>query len=388
MMPRMTVPHWRRTQRLGELRADVAVIGAGIAGISAALSVQRQDKSVIVLERHNLASGASGRNAGFLMRGAADNYAAAVRDWGRETAADLWRLTEENLAALRKEGAESLNSYRPIPSCLLALTESESEELREAAALLAEDGFDVSLRHSGADAPWRSGKAILGLINPHDASCNPHELLSFLAAKLKQPPLEAQEVHAIDTHSGADVLLSTTDATIRAQRVLVCTNAYTDLLLPNLAGLIVPNRGQMLALRTPGPLLDCCYYANHGSEYFRQPDPTTVVVGGKRKSDVVNERTREDTTSPAVQSALEEFAESMLGAAYPVTARWSGVMGFTGDGLPLIGPIDGSQKLWLCAGFTGHGMSMAFRSAEIATQAMLRGTENPFPLSRAYSPTN
>lgn len=386
----MTVPHWRRTRRLGELSADTAVIGAGIAGISAALALQRQGKSVLVLERHSVGAGASGRNAGFLMRGAADNYAAAVRAWGRDTAASLWRLTEENLAALRAEGVESLNSYRPIPSCLLALTDSEAEELREAAVLLAEDGFDVSLRHAGSDAPWRSGKAIVGLLNPHDASCNPHELLAFLVGRLDRPPLDGQEVHAIEEDASNGVRVFATDAIVRAQRVLVCSNAYTDLVVPALAGMIEPNRGQMLALRVSGALLDCSYYANHGSEYFRQSDATTIVVGGKRKTDAAAERTRDDTTSQSIQAALENFAEEMLGARYPVIARWSGVMGFTRDGLPLVGPIQSERvdaaaggRVWLCAGFTGHGMSMAFRTADIAVRAMLHGTENPFPLSRA-----
>lgn len=380
----MTVPHWRRTRKLGELRVDTAVVGAGIAGISAALALQRQGQSVLVLERHSLGAGASGRNAGFLMRGAADNYAAAHRTWGRTAAASLWRLTEENLAALRSEGVESLDSYRPVPSCLLALTESEAEELREAAALLAEDGFDVSLRHSGSDAAWRSGKAIVGLVNPHDASCNPHDLLAFLTSRLNTAPMFGQEVHAIEGDSSSDVLIFTTDAVVHAQRVMVCSNAYTDLVLPTLAGLIEPNRGQMLALRVPGALLECSYYANHGSEYFRQADATTIVVGGKRKSDVEAERTRDDSTSPSVQAALEAFAEEMLGARFPVIARWAGVMGFTRDGLPLIGPIDAAtgRRIWLCAGFTGHGMSMAFRTADIAVQAMLHGTENPFPLAR------
>lgn len=379
----MTVPHWRRSSSLGEIRVDAAVVGAGVAGVSAALALQRLGKSVVVLERHTLASGASGRNAGFLMRGAADNYAAAIRDWGRDSAAALWRLTEDNLAGLRAQGVESLNSYRPVPSCLLALTESEADELREAAALLTEDAFDVSLRHSGADAAWRSGKAIVGLVNPHDASCNPHELLRFLASRLDRPLMEGQEVHAIDSSSADEVLVPTTDALIRAQRVVVCSNAYTDLVLPNLAGLIAPNRGQMLALRVPGVLLDCSYYANHGSEYFRQSDPATIVVGGKRKTDVAGEQTSEDSTTATIQNALEQFAESMLGARYPVIARWSGIMGFTRDGLPLVGPVDPTGRVWLCAGFTGHGMSMAFRTADIAVRAMLHGTENPFPLSRA-----
>lgn len=148
----MTVSHWRRSTNPGAtIGCDVCVVGAGIAGVSAALHLERLGISVIVLERDRPASGASGKNAGFLMRGAADNYAVACRDWGRDTARLVWHWTEENLAALRALGIDSIPTVRRIPSCLLGLEAEEAAELADAARLLAEDGFAVGLIDRGDD---------------------------------------------------------------------------------------------------------------------------------------------------------------------------------------------------------------------------------------------
>src|SRR5207244_9845848 len=104
----------------------------------------------------------------------------------------------------------------------------------------------------------------------------------------------------------------------------------------------------------------------------------------------------EDVTTPEVQGALEAFAAAMFDidrAALNVVSRWSGAMGFSPDGLPLMGPVRVETdpepawepgSVWFCGGFTGHGMSMAWRTAHAAVGAMLDGSPNPFPLSRVH----
>ncbi len=400
----MTVSYWRRSGGpRSTIECDVAVIGAGICGVSAALHLQRLGLSVRIIERHSLASGASSRNAGFLMRGAADNYEIARRDWGPERARLVWRLTEENLAGLRSEGIDQVPSYRARPSALLALESVEEGELRRSVELLRKDGFDAAWIGAG-DSAWTDTIGLLAkkapcgeantphisgaLINPNDASCNSWDLLRYLAGKLSDPIVEGQEVFAIEAHDARRVRVRASDADVIAQRVLLCTNAYTPLLMPGLARLIAPRRGQMLALRAPSLRLDHSYYANRGYEYFRQASDGTIVVGGCRRAFADREVGYEDRTTNDVQSALEDFAARTLGIPrdrLDVVARWSGVMGFTPDGLPLVGSIEGDWpqgSLWLCAGCTGHGMSLFHRTARLAVEAMLDGASNPFSVDR------
>lgn len=383
----MTTSHWRRAARPGVMERDVAVVGAGICGLSAALHLGRRGARAAVLERGALGSGASGRNAGFLMRGAADNYAAAARAYGRERARLLWRWTEENLEGLKAEGIERADGYQAVPSCLLALSQEELDELRTSFSMLEDDGFDVGWVDRGQDSPWssRSSGALGGLLNPHDAACNPVGAIEMLAARLAEPVMEHQEVMEIRGEgAGGGVEVRTADLRVRCARVLICTNAYGPLLLPDLRGRIAPRRGQMLAARSPGARLDYSYYANHGSEYFRQTPDGIVVAGGFRAPHGTAEEGYEDAVTEPVQRDIERFLQRMLGSPIEVVARWSGTMGFSSDGIPVVGPVDGdwdSGSVWFCGGFTGHGMSMAHRTADAAVEAVLEGTPVPPPLS-------
>lgn len=375
----MSSPYWLHRTPRETLRVDVAIVGAGICGISAAREVQRRGLSCAVLERGRAGSGASSRNAGFLMRGCADNYAAACRQYGRDQARTLWRWTEENLAMLRAAGAGDLPSFSSRPSCVLALSKEELGEIEESVDLLRADGFEAKRLEFHDDDAWRRGLALGGLLNPDDAVVNPAELVHWLAEPVR--PLIHEEGEVIALRPGSNgVEIQTARLDVLAGRVLIATNAHGTGLIPELSGVITPNRGQMLALHAPGVRLDFAYYANHGSEYFRSAEAGVVVVGGCRTSMAASERTCEAEPSEPVQSAIEAFARELLGQDLRVVSRWAGIMGFSPDGLPLVGPV--REGVWFCGGFTGHGMSMAHRTAVAAVGEILGESPTPFPLSR------
>lgn len=80
---------------------------------------------------------------------------------------------------------------------------------------------------------------------------------------------------------------------------------------------------------------------------------------------------------------IERYADELIGPGYEITARWSGTMGFSPDGMPMIGQVLG-DRVWFCGGFTGHGMSLGFRTAQAAVDAMLGGSVDG-ELSRVLS---
>src|SRR5690348_15997289 len=77
-------------------KCDVLVIGGGIAGVSLLWHLAQRRIGAVLVERDRVASGASGRNAGFLLSGVASSYAEAIESYGRERARELWELTNEN----------------------------------------------------------------------------------------------------------------------------------------------------------------------------------------------------------------------------------------------------------------------------------------------------
>lgn len=389
----MTVSFWQQTQPPTVVDAEIAVVGGGICGLWTALELERRGCSVVLVERsEQLARGASTRNAGYLMRGAADNYALACDSLGRDEARHAWQLSEWNLEVLRSESIRDCASFREQPSCLVAHTPAEAEELTASRELLAEDGFEAALIDGGSDSMWSNAKPLLGLVNPGDAVCQPGELASWLIAKLQRTRFFVGcDVRDIVNRRGR-VALTGRSHEFRADRAVICTNALAGQLIPALSDLVTPNRGQMLAARVPGIDLAHAYYANRGSEYIRS-DGDMLYVGGCRNVDLAGERTDEDETSEAVQSALETYAAKVLGTPLEpeqILSRWAGIMGFSPDGLPLAGPVGElvehesleNDQVWFIGGFTGHGMSLAVATARTAVATILDGAERHFPLER------
>lgn len=385
----MTTSLWQqRTPAPERTDTAVAIIGAGISGLSAAIECEQRNIPCVVIEAEYPASKASGRNAGYLMRGAAENYAVAIDDLGRDRARFLWRWTERNLEQLRDLGVESIPSFENRASCLVATLEGEAAQLEQSAELLREDHFDVELVSQGVNAPgdaiFRSGHATVGLVNPHDATCSPAELVAFLERSLKQTRVITNApVHAIEPIS-RHVTVRARSVEIHAQHVLVCTNAYAPQLLPELTGVVKPNRGQMLAFRPGDPSLAdlaYAYYLNHGSEYIRPGSKGEIIFGGARKADELGERTDTNAISDIVQETLEHCIRKLITTDYEVIARWAGIMGFTADGMPIVKPTSLDPRVWFCGGLTGHGMSMGYATARHAVSAMLEATFNPFELS-------
>src|SRR5216110_890344 len=85
----------------GDAEANVAIVGAGIAGIAAAYFLAKAGARPIVLEARGIAEAASGRNAGFLLAGVAENFVAASRRYGEDRALRIWRFTRHNQELVR-----------------------------------------------------------------------------------------------------------------------------------------------------------------------------------------------------------------------------------------------------------------------------------------------
>ncbi len=86
----------------GDESADVAIVGAGIAGIATAYFLAKAGASVVVLDARGVAEAASGRNAGFLLAGVAENFVAASRRYGAANALRIWRLTKRTQTLVRQ----------------------------------------------------------------------------------------------------------------------------------------------------------------------------------------------------------------------------------------------------------------------------------------------
>lgn len=181
---------------------------------------------------------------------------------------------------------------------------------------------------------------------------------------------------AVDTNRG----------TIYAPKVILATNGYTAALYPRLQGVIVPLRGQITAHR-PGTNMPKAglpttysFIYRDGFEYMIPRPPGTlhagdIVIGGGlifgKEEGLYQYGTVDDTVcDPDISKYLTETTERYFGKNWGkdnpegrIRKDWSGIMGYSADGYPLVGEIPGEPGLYISASFQGHGEHSASQSS-------------------------
>ena len=355
----MGIPFWAPPSESypGRLpdRADILVIGGGIAGTSLIHHLAGRRFDAVLVEGKHLAWGASGRNAGFLLAGVADCYAEAVRIFGREKAREVWHITDENHDRMLEAVDGDDVGHRRLGSATFASGDEERARLEESAQLLGEDGFE---------ARWDGAR----LVNPRDGEVNPAALVGALGRRARAGAIrEGVEITSI-VSMGDEVTVRAGEDECRAGVVILATNGYTSLLLPQVK--IQPTRAQMLASAPVSrSVCDMPTYSHFGYRYWRQLRSGEVLIGGWRDTSLASEIGYDDQPTEQIQEKLEGRLAAMTGTG-EVTHRWAGIMGFTDTGLPLVGPVEGMRNVYLCAGFNGHGMGFAFMSAKQLVESL------------------
>jgi glycine/D-amino acid oxidase-like deaminating enzyme len=341
--------------------ADVVVVGGGMTGCSAALELARAGVRVRLHEAREIASGASGRNGGFALRGGAAPYDVIAAAIGRDRASALWGWTERAIGELRDLGGDA---FRHTGSLRLAADDEERDELRAEWEALMADGIEAEwVDHPGGPLDGRYPGAIF---HPPDGAIQPARLVRRIAALAADAGAEIRE------HSRVDAVENAGAAT-----VLVATDGYPSGLLGELEGLIVPTRGQMIATEPlPEKLFEVPHYGRHGFDYWHQTPDHRILAGGFRDTSLETEFTAEETTTAPIQEALEAFVADLVGWPLQVEQRWAGIFGLVLDFLPVVGPVPGRNGLWAAGGYSGHGNVLGYACGKLAARA-IAGDRDP-----------
>jgi gamma-glutamylputrescine oxidase len=342
---------------------DVVVVGGGVTGCSAALTLARAGRRVCLHEARELSGGASGRNGGFALRGGSAPYDVIAESIGREAAIAYWRQTEralDELCGLAGDAARRVGSLR------LAVDDEERDELRVEFEALRDDGFAIEWRDAAQLGVPLTGHFSGGMFHPPDAVLQPARWVRRLGAMAARAGVEIREYSRVAS-------LDELDAPV----VLVATDGYPSGLLGALEGLIVPTRGQMIATE---PIeerwFEVPHYGRHGFDYWHQRPDGRILAGGFRDTSMDTEFTADEQTTPTVQGALEVFVERLVGRPLQVDYRWAGIFGLVLDFLPVVGRVPDDDRLWVAGGYSGHGNVLGFMCGQLVARAIL-GDRDP-----------
>lgn len=236
-----------------------------------------------------------------------------------------------------------------------------------------------------------------GALAPDGALLHSGRYLAGLAAAARQhgARLCRAGVTALTSHADGTTLsvtLPRSSGAIRAHRVVVAVNAWSDELVPGVAGLIFPVRGQILAFEPTPHVFETGVGTDvtPTGEYWQQTPDGSIVIGGCRAEAPSRDvGVREMAPTPCVISAIEAVIPRLFPemSGLRVGHRWAGLMAFTSDYLPVTDAAPGLPGVWVTGGFCGHGMPFGPRVGRLLAEAVATGETpaelHPLRVSRA-----
>ncbi len=410
--------YWEATAGDLEVRAgrlesdescDVAIIGGGYTGLSAALHLARDyHVDVRVLEAGHIGWGASGRNGGFCCPGGTGVAASdAIRLFGLEQVQDFYRVQREAVELVRQLGDDENIEYQAWGSAELdaAHTPKAWQRLvREHEILTGQLGLDVELLSADAfrERFFDSSEQYGGIVSRPAFGLHPLRYCRGLAAAALRRGAQIHERSRVVNWQKDDDgthRLSTTGGTLRAKRVLYASNGFiqedlderfADITLPVISAIIVtrPLTDDELAAHrwtTDHTAINSRRIMN----YFRLLPDRRFLFGGRGHT--VGHEQGEQETYANLAAMLRHIWPEWSNAE--IDYRWHGLICFTRKLCPAIGQLEDDPSVFFGFGYHGNGVNNASWTGKkladwIATGSpeglpdMLLGRGARFPMPR------
>ncbi|MDD9720654.1 FAD-binding oxidoreductase [Sulfitobacter sp. PR48] len=381
------VPYWHDTAprfqgcETGPVEGDydVAVVGGGFTGLSAAIALARKGASVVLLEADRLGGCASGRNGGMCNNGFAQDYAGMVGKLGAETSLRLYQSFNTAVdtveALIRAENIDC--DFQRVGKLKMAAKPAHYDKLARSHELMVQgadpDARLVSRAELGAEVG--TDRYFGGLIFPHAAQMHMGKYVHGLASAAARHGAHLHEnspVTGIRRLNGQAHRLTTPRGSVNARQVLLATGTsavgplswFRRRIVPVGAFLIVtePLSREQLDALVPGRR-NATDTRNFVS-YFRVTPDNRLLFGGRAR--FAGSNARSDVKSGAIlrRSMVEIFPDL---ANTRIDYCWGGMVDMTADRLPRAGEREG---LFYSMGYSGHGTQMATYMGQIMAEVM------------------
>ena len=384
------LPKTDAAHRLPE-RVDVAVIGAGFTGLSAARTLAKRGVSVAVLESETVGWGASSRNGGMVLTGMKLGVNKLVSMYGRDLTRRMYAASLETIDCVeqivREEGIDC--DFSRCGHLEVACKQKHFDDYARQAEVIARE-FDHQLRVvQRHELSAEIGSTIYygGMVDEVSAGVNPARYVAGLghaAIKAGAEILEQTRVEGVLRESSqgeSGWKITTSRGTLWAREIFVGTSGYTSKATPALQRKIIPIGSFIVTTEVLpealahelSPRNRMIYDSKNYLYYYRLTPDRRMLFGGRAAFFPENDQT--------IRRSAEILRRGMVDV-YPqlrdakVEYVWGGTLDFAFDIMPHAGQIDG---IYYALGYAGHGVAMAtYQGQKMADLIAGEKPENPF----------
>jgi glycine/D-amino acid oxidase-like deaminating enzyme len=367
-----------------EIQCDVAVIGGGFTGLSAAIELVERSVDVCLLEAGGIGWGASGRNGGFACIGSHKlSYAAMIKTYGLDATKHFYRAMKDSVDLVADNAARhSIDIWKHgTGEVTLAHLPNRLDEFREEQnfyrSTFGEENEVLprdALKEHGLHGPEFYG-GLLGKIGFGIHPLNYARGLALAAHKAGARLFPHSLVTRWEERNGAHHLY-TEQGKVTAQRVLVATNGYTpEDVSKRHAGRILPALSNIIVTR---PLTETepmaqgwtsstmAYDSRNLLHYFRLLPNNRFLFGGRGGID----------SSASAADGYRKLLTATFHRLFPawseieITHFWRGFVCLSYDLVPYVGPLDEKKSVWTALAYHGNGVAMASWCGRAAARMM------------------
>jgi glycine/D-amino acid oxidase-like deaminating enzyme len=374
--------------------ADVAVIGSGYTGLSAALTLARAGRAVVVFDSDTPGIGASSRNGGMLGSWLKPSLDTLTRRYGPEAARALFAesreaydflgrfIADEDIECDYAETGAFTGIVKPAQYEAMA---RETERLSRTIGVEADMVPRSEVRNEIGTDIYCGGR-----VTHRRAGLHPARYHAGLIGRVRESGATVAgncPVTAIQ-RNGGDFTVTTPHASLKVRNVVVATNGYTGPVTPALRRRVIPVTSYMIATAPLSPNLMATLMpkgrmltdSNRLLCYFRpSPDNTRVLFGGRPAYTAIGPKLAAERLSRHMTRIFPELRDVEL------THSWFGYIAYTFDRLPHVGEHDGMHY---AMGYCGSGVVMSTWLGHKAALRLLGQAEGKSAFAELEHPTS
>ena len=361
---------------------DVAIVGAGYTGLSAAIVLARAGRGVIVFDAQDAAWGCSARNGGQVSPGVKPDADTLVRRYGLEAARAMLIEGHASLAFVKRFVAEEgldcdlVTCGRFVGAHRARHYDELARSLERLDRLVPSEWHMVPSSETASELGTGAYRG--GAVMPDHAALHPAKFANGLVALAEDAGAEIHThtpVLGLDSGAGAGATTVTTArGRLSARDVVIATNGYTTALTRGLQRRVIPVGSYIIATEPVGaevmdeimPRRRVVSDTRKVVYYYRpSPDHGRVLFGGR----VALGETDPRIGAPRLHAAMTRLFPAL--AETGISHSWMGFVAFTFDHMPHIGKRDGH---WYATGYCGSGIAWAsYMGHKVGHKVLARG---------------